>query len=218
MVPANNRFAQFVADILEFMRIWKIKKEYGFSQNGFTLIELVVTISIMALVLSLTLANLNGTELNRNNTIAQNVFISDMHKIQTFSLNSADYTPGVIPASSWSVHINSSTPTSYDLQVTDNNLISNTKVYSTTNLPKKITFSTLQVITAIGSCFDANDLVINFTVPYGRILMSYTGTSCSNGVVTSVIKEANDIVNINFPIGAVSINGIAGNINSSNNF
>jgi len=200
------------------MRILQVKNKYYLGQNGFTLIELTVTIAIMALMLSLALANINGTELSRNNTIAQNVFVSDMHKIQTFSLNSADYTPGVTPASSWSVHINSSAPSSYDLQVTDNNLISNTKVYSTSALPDKITFGALQLITPTGACYYTSDLTVNFTVPYGRILMSYTATPCGGGILVSVIKEANDIVNISFPIGVVTINGIAGNINSSNNF
>lgn len=200
------------------MQIRKIKKEFFFRQSGFTLIELLVTITIMALILSLTLANINGTEQSRNNTLAQNVFVSDMHKIQTFSLNSTDYTPGITPASSWSVHLNLSAPNSYDLRVTDNNLIPTTKVYSTTLLPNLVAFRVFQINTPTGACILARDLTIIFTVPYGRILMSYTGTPCGGGDATTVIKEANDIVNISFPIGIIFINGIAGNINASNEY
>jgi prepilin-type N-terminal cleavage/methylation domain-containing protein len=200
------------------MKFKKLKKQYSFRQSGFTLIELIVTISIMALILSLTLANLNGTEQARNTSIAQNILISDLHKIQTFSLNSANDTVGVpvSPSSSWSIHVNSTSPSSYDLQVTSNAVVPVTTVYSTTNFPKGVTMSSLfSITTSTGACYWASDLTIYFTVPYGRILMSYTARPCSSGAAVVVKDEANDIAGLDFPSGPIIINGIAGNINST---
>jgi hypothetical protein len=173
----------------------------------------------MALILSLTLANLNGTQQTRNTLIAQNVLVSDLHKIQTFSLNSANDTVGVTvsPSSSWSIHLNGASNSSYDLQVTSNAVVPVTTVYSTTIFPKGVTMSSnFSVTTATGACYWASDLTIYFTVPYGRILMSYTGIPCGGHGAVVVKDEANDIAGLDFPNGPIIINGITGNINPVN--
>jgi prepilin-type N-terminal cleavage/methylation domain-containing protein len=185
--------------------------------RGFTLIELVVTIAIMVLMLSLTITNFNGSQQSRNSQLAESTLVSDLHKIQTFSLNSANSTNG-LPASSWSVNLDLSTSSYYTLQVTDNSVVPSTATYALTQLPKDVSFSQFQITTSSGVCFNASTLNIIFTVPYGRILMSYTGTPCGGGQQTTVTREANDIANIDFLNNIVYVNGIAGNINSNTSY
>lgn len=192
-------------------------KRRSLASRGFTLIELVVTIAIMVLMLSLTITNFNGSQQARNSQLAESTLVSDLHKIQTFSLNSANSTDG-LPASSWSVDLDLSAPTYYTLQVTDNSVVPGTATYALTQLPKNVSFSQLQITTSSGACFNASTLNIIFTVPYGRILMSYTGTPCSGGQRAIVSREANDIANINFSNNIVYVNGIAGNINSNTSY
>lgn len=58
------------------------------SGAGFTLIELMVSISVMALVLTIVITNLGGRKPNRDIKIAQNELVTNIKKTQSYSLSS----------------------------------------------------------------------------------------------------------------------------------
>jgi len=64
---------------------------------GFTLIELLVVLAIMGIMLGLILANIAGQRGKRNLKIAQNELVSNIRKIQSYTLSARDVRPGVSP-------------------------------------------------------------------------------------------------------------------------
>lgn len=184
---------------------------------GFTLIELMTTIAIMVLILSLTIANIQGTESSRNVALAQSDFVSDLHKIQTYAVDSEDYAAGVTPASSWG--ITTSSIYGYSVQSFDDTVNQNAETVSTTQFPKNVEFSSIQIQRPNGEgTVCPTSFSVQFTVPYGRVLTSYTGTSCVNGNAVTATQEPDDIVtaviasSVDSVSQSVIINGISGNI------
>lgn len=203
------------------------------SQLGFTLIELITTIAIMVLILSLTIANIHGTDASRNTQLAASNLISDLHKVQTYAVNSEDYTAGVTPASAWSIQV--AAENNYQIQSVDDTVLQNTQTVSTTQLPTNIIFESIQIQRPNGGgTYCPSQATIQFTVPYGRIITSYAGAApCysnpqpiigpyrggrGGGGGVSVNQEANDIITLiisstdGSSIKSIVINGISGNI------
>jgi prepilin-type N-terminal cleavage/methylation domain-containing protein len=188
------------------------------SQSGFTLIELITTIGIMALILSLTIANIHGSDASRNVSLAQSNLISDLHKIQAYAVNSEDYSANVTPSSAWGIATTSST--AYTIQSFDNTINQNVQLVSTVQLPTNVQFSSIQIQRPNGGgTVCPTSFAVQFTVPYGRVLTSYSGPSCSNNSnIVSGTLEPNDIITvvISSTTGSASqnvvINGISGNV------
>lgn len=89
-------------------------------QMGFTLIELMVSVSISALMSGIFLANYHSTnKLSELNMAAQKL-ASDIRLAQNYSLGSAEYGEN-IPAGGWGVHFDrASSPNSYIIFADDN--------------------------------------------------------------------------------------------------
>lgn len=196
------------------MNEFKNKKE-----SGFTLIEMITTIAIMALILSLTISNIRGTDPARNVLLAQSNLISDLHKVQTYAVNSADYAVGITPASAWGISLSTLSPSNYTIQTTDNTLNANVQTVSTVNLPTNVRVTALQVDRSNGGgSFCPSSVIIQFTVPYGRVGASYVGTPCSGGGTLRETLEPNDVITVTVsaatgsPSQTIVINGISGNI------
>ncbi len=69
----------------------KINQKNSIYGNGFTLIEMLVVISIMGVMLSVFLIDLNGQKTNRNLKIAQNEMVTNVRKIQSYTLSSRGF-------------------------------------------------------------------------------------------------------------------------------
>ncbi len=187
-------------------------------QFGFTLIEMMTTIAIMALILSLTVANIHGSDASRNVQLAQSQLTSDLHKVQTYAINSQDYYAGAVPASAWGITTNSPF-TSYAITSTDNSITPTTTSVSTVSLPNAVSFTRVQIVRPAGAgTICPTSMTVQFTVPYGRVLTSFTGAPCSGGGQVNIVQESNDIIAIvlgysgsNYTSTLV-INGISGNI------
>lgn len=179
-------------------------------QKGFTIIELMVTISIMVILLTVVIANFGTGNQKRNLTIGRNVMMSDIRKAQSLSISSKDISPSH-PASSYSITMNkSSNNRSYSLVGKDNSIPANQSTIISPTLPTNTYIKTITINKQDGGTIViSNTLNVEFLVPYGRIAMSYDN---SNG------KELNDIATITLSTADntktldIVVNGVVGTI------
>ncbi|MFA4833269.1 MAG: prepilin-type N-terminal cleavage/methylation domain-containing protein [Patescibacteria group bacterium] len=85
------------------------------SEAGFTLIELIVSISIIALISGVFLANYHSTNKQSELTMTAQKLVSDIRLAQSYSLGSKEY-GGSVPSGGWGVHFDkASSPGSYKI-------------------------------------------------------------------------------------------------------
>lgn len=174
------------------------------NQKGFTLIELMVSVAIMAILLTVVIANFGAGNQKRNLNIARNVMMSDLRKSQSLAIASKDVTPGH-PANSYSATFSTSTNRSYSLIGQDNSVPPNITTLTSPNLPAKTYVKTISIYRQDGTTLLANNLTIQFSVPYGRIALSFDN---SNGY------ELNDVATITLSTddGANTVNVVANGV------
>lgn len=173
-------------------------------QSGFTLIELMVSVAIMAILLTVVIANFGAGNQKRNLIVARNVMMSDLRKSQSLAIASKDVTPNH-PAYSYSVALSTSTNRSYSLIGQDNSVPPNLTTLISPNLPAKTYVRSISIYRQDGTTLSANNLTIQFSVPYGRIALSFDN---SNGY------ELNDVATITLGTddGANSVQVIANGV------
>ncbi len=182
--------------------------------SGFTLIELLVSVFIMLMLLSVVLANFTGLSGKRNLKVAKNNLISDIRAMQSQSLSSKDILSGTLPASDYGVVLSTvaTPPSSYSTVGDDVNVPSLRVVLSTLNLPSNVYVKTISITRADGSTTTANSLQVLFTIPYGRLLQTFSGGTASatkeSNAVTTVTLSTKD----NTSTATFVINGISGSV------
>lgn len=181
--------------------------------NGFTIIEVLVVVSIMGILLSVVIANFGGSREKNNVTYAKNNLVSTLHKIQSFSLSSRDISPGC-PANSYQVVFNTTTDNlTYKVEGTGNSTCSTPVTQEIVRLPAGVHISNISVTRADNTVTLAPSSTVYFMVPYGKVAMIYSG-----GQASTPTKEYNDIMTITLSTASgslstnVYINGITGNI------
>ena len=186
--------------------------KFGKLENkGFTLIELIVAISIIVILTSLFLANYRGGTKQRSISSAVNNLVSDLHKIQSYSLSSRDYAPGT-PASQYAV-VFVQNNFQYSLWGYNNAIVPTGTSLSTVNFPPNVAINSIQVTKTDGTVLSPANLQVNFKIPFGKLIFNFPG---------SVTNEINDTAKIQIGISTagqvnsacayVLINGITGNI------
>ncbi len=181
-------------------------------QNGFTLIELMVTTSIMILLLSVVIANFGSLGKQRNLDLARNNTISDIRRTQSLALASKDFGPGV-PAGYYGISFDTQVPTQYTF-ITEDSAGNRQTSPTVVKLPSKVNLTGIRVTKASGAVVTPTSVEILFRVAFGRPYVSYVlGGS-------TVLKESDDVVRLtytslvdNTTTIIMDINGIAGNIN-----
>ncbi len=180
-------------------------------EKGFTLIEMLVTISIMLILVTVVLANFGGTQGRRNVTLAKNNLSSNLRRMQSYSLASKDING--VASSAYGVSFGSigsaTSSTSYTL-VGYNNVSTTQQVLETVPLPTNTYIKQVLILTPINSSTSTTTWKGLFANPYARLMQTYTGTNFS------AINEENDIVFIilsttdNSYSSTLTINGYTG--------
>jgi len=164
-------------------------------QAGFTIIELLVVIFMMSIIATLFVANYAGTRGPRNLRIAQNQLISNLRKVQSYTL-SARNSPNGLPARFYVVKFSTLSPESYTIQVIDNSTPSSIIDTETVSLPQGITLavsSPLLVEQPIGQTPSSSSCVqVGFLLPFSRTYMSKT---CGLGSVADSPAELDVLKN-----------------------
>lgn len=197
--------------------------------DGFTLIELMVVLSIFAVLLGAMFVNLAGLRGARNLKIAQSELVSNIRKIQSYTLSSRAIN-GTIPAQFYLLKLDAAVPDRYTIQALYD-VTSTPKLYTnieTIMLPQGIkiasTTSSFPFIIdrpPIGGTADsydsppapANCVLIAYKLPYGNNIFA-NGCSPSNPSTNPyVLTDSDDYVRLknfaaNSPTNSVSNNSI----------
>ncbi len=188
-------------------------KKDAYQNPGFTLIELLVSIFIMLTLLGVVLANFTGLSGKRNLNVAKNNFISDIRRAQSQSLSSRDIQSGVV-ASTYGISfvVSAAPPSTYSSIADDNSAVPVRYNISSQNLPGNIYIKQISITRADNTVTTATNLQVLFTVPYGRLLQTYSGGATSankdaNATSTVTLSTSDNTQTITFVI-----NGISGNI------
>lgn len=144
------------------------------NQQAFTVIELMVVVTIMMLMLSAMILNLNAGRSARNLTIAQNQLVSNLRKIQSYTLSGRNLSSG-LAADFYILRVDTLYPGQYKIQAIYNSTVS-PKVadVETINLPAGISFSGKVIISRPDSNMpiNADCALLAYKLPFGRILMN----------------------------------------------
>jgi prepilin-type N-terminal cleavage/methylation domain-containing protein len=196
----------------------------GGNDAGFTLVEMLVVLFILGMVTTLFIANYNALRGPRSLKIAQNQLVTNIRKIQSYTL-SARNSPNGNPARMYVIKLNGAigNSTSYVLQVIDNQSTPVVTDIETVTFPGGISVDTTTPITLVsaegGASQNPNCLQIGFSLPFGKIYADATCTietkigspayldTIDNYVVTlRIIDAASGMTK------SVIINGVTGSI------
>lgn len=173
-------------------------------QNGFTLIEIIISISIMTILTSLVLVNFSSLSTRSHFNTTVDTLVSDLHKAQSLSLSSRDIDG--MPSSAYGLIFQTGTPGSYEQFVDDREGVKRSPKISV--FPKRIYVREITVVKESGVIVRPTTLTVRFQVPYGRIAQTYAGaTDEVNSITTMVLSTEDGSRSI-----TVTINGITGNV------
>jgi len=120
----------------------KTKSQQSSIKNlGFTLIELIVVLAIMAIVLGIVIIDFSRQRTERDMKIAQNELVTNIRKVQSYSLFSRNVGQ-LEPAQFYILKFSASTPDRYFIQaITDASSSPKLNFMETVMLPKNIVFA-----------------------------------------------------------------------------
>jgi prepilin-type N-terminal cleavage/methylation domain-containing protein len=178
------------------------------NQKGFTLLELIISISMMMILTSILLVNFGTISKNGHFNTTVDTLISNLHKSQSLSISSRDVAG--TPSSAYGLEfVAGNTAVSYNLFIEDNKGVRRNSNIS--SFPQGIYISSIEVLTqgASGDVIaNPSNITTRFTVPYGRVTQSYTGASNQQDTQVTLNLTTAD----GSKTRKVIINGITGNI------
>lgn len=165
-----------------------MKQKDRINSKGFTIIELLVVLSIMGLMGTLLIVNFNSTRSKRNLTLASNELITNIRKTQSYALSARDVSPNV-PAKYYVLQFETENdPSHYKILAVDNNYTATPTLVETIKLSSDIVFDSaktelVQPISG-GTTTNPTCLQILFGLPFGRIYMFGSSTkTCDNSFI-----------------------------------
>lgn len=180
-------------------------------QFGFTLIEMLVVISIIVTLTSVVLANFSSLSQSRNLNSARDQLLADLRRMQISALASKNSTNGNPSSSYTAVFDYASNPGLYTLNVIDNQGTPVTTLLNTVTLPNRISISAIGITTSGGAIVPGiTNATIYFTTPYSRVLVSYP---------PNIVQEKDDTITLTLSSAdghqkQIIINGTTGNISA----
>lgn len=165
---------------LKQKKLQKSLKIYSNLSSGFTLLELMVVITIMTILTTVLVINLNSQKANREIKIAQNQLVSDLRKIMSYTL-AARNTPSAQDAQFYLIKFDLTTPTKYYIQAISN-ASSNPRMETveTLNFPSGIKIGGLTPIVisqriaapASQTLSGTNCALVSFAAPFGKTILN----------------------------------------------
>jgi len=184
---------------------------YTKNSTGFTLMELLVTLSIMGILSSIMIVNFAGQRTRQKLKIAQNELITNFRKIQSFALSSKNI-EGSQPVQYYLIKFDLNRPFEYKIQAmydvrSQPELID----VETVRFPEGIRLAQTNPITITRSVVPtsyqpASCALVVFSLPFAKTYMSYGCTEDSWNPNTDDYKKViNFVVNTNnYPISTDS--------------
>lgn len=147
-------------------------------QSGFTLMELMVVLTISALLFTGLIINVNGQRAPRDIKIAQSQLVSNIRKAESYTLSSRNMPSGQ-PAQYYVVKFDLANPTKYTIQGIFNvNTAPQVQDVETIQLPVNVKISAISISGRLQS--PANQTInsltgcalVAFVAPYGKVLFN----------------------------------------------
>jgi prepilin-type N-terminal cleavage/methylation domain-containing protein len=167
----------------------KQKLEKFRSQSGFTIIELMVVLSIMATISTVLILDFSSQRTVRNVVLAKNETVTNLRKVQSYTLtsrkinntNPARFYIVTFERDAWALN----TYNTYKVQAVDNDFGFYPNV-ETFTLPQGITFGEFEIEPASkGTPVGYLCVQIVFSVPYGT-MYSMGGDSCDPNIAATL--------------------------------
>lgn len=160
-------------------------------QNGFTLVELMVVISIMALLMGALILNFNASRASRSVVFAQNETVTNIRKVQSYMLSSRDISDG-LAAKFYYIKFTKGQPT-YTIGAIDKNFSLHENL-ETVTLPGGVTISDLKFVQATDNTHQY--MCVLFSAPFGKMFF-VKDDSCSSNLLAvaqdpTTLYELND--------------------------
>ncbi len=142
---------------------------------GFTLMELMVVLTIMAFLFTGIIVNINGQRAPRDIKIAQNELVSNIRKAQSYTL-SARSLPSGESAQYYVIKFNLAKPTEYTIQAISNVGTSpRLQDVEVIKLPVNVKITALSItgrLSAPATQDPASCALVGFSAPYGKVLFN----------------------------------------------
>jgi type II secretory pathway pseudopilin PulG len=182
------------------------------NKKGFTLVELVVTLFLIIIILSLSIVNYNAGYSDTNLSNTQNSLYNNIKLIQSYALSNQSYN-NTLPYY-WGMYIESGATTSILFADLNNNGLHDTGEYDIYKGGKEIVFSPDIKVSNIKILNDSSvpDLYIMFESGSGDLYV-YNSTSSNPTNVDDWYIELQDE---KFPLGRLLILAYPGMIDSQN--
>lgn len=196
-------------------------KQKAIIQSGFTLIEVLIVISITALLMAAITINFNRTRAARSVVFAQNETVTNIRKVQSYMLSSRDITPSV-PAKFYYIKFQKGLPT-YTIGAIDNNYNLHENL-ETVTLPGGVVISSLRYgdgAVSIDRCVE-----ILFSAPFGKMFLN-KDKQCDDDLISIVQNPVtlyemhNQVVEIvltpthNAPSNSIDVYSLTGRIDAN---
>jgi prepilin-type N-terminal cleavage/methylation domain-containing protein len=169
-----------------------IKRPLKFSwpnqSAGFTIIELLVVISIMGIFLSLILVNFARNRGVRDLRISYNELTTNIRKVQSYVLASRDTSVG--PAKYYVLKFDKAMPSQYMIEAIQTNGELTTPI-ETIKLPSGVTISSIALQQPIGTGVspDPNCIQVGFAMPFNKI---YADQDCA---IDLLVRDTGNLSN-----------------------
>jgi prepilin-type N-terminal cleavage/methylation domain-containing protein len=151
-------------------------KKYN-SSLGFTLIELLVVVAIMGSLVGFMIINLGQQRGARSLKIAQNQLVTDLRKVQSYTLSSR-VLPNGEPVQYYVMKFDFNQPDRYFIQGIydkENTLNGRLKFVETVRLPQEVTFDPLDPLATTNPTLNGNTkncYLLAFKAPFARVIVN----------------------------------------------
>lgn len=188
-------------------------------QKGFTLIEMLVVLSIMGVMAGLFIANYNGQSQVRNLKIAKSEFVTNARKVQSYILSARNVSTGSAesPAKFYSLSLgrkrSSYVISGYDSQTGVKRDI------ETVKLPQGVTIERIDVFAAgqtVGQTVSTAQVL--YSAPYGKMYVLGRGDCGDVNSAECLLQLADRKVDVQFKnqksgqVNSVSLYGVSGSV------
>ncbi len=183
---------------------------YADSQKGFTLIELMVVITIMGLLTLAVSINLTSGRAARDTRLAVNKLVSDIRKVQSYTLSSRALPSGEL-AQFYLIKFNLSNTRSYKIQAIYNVSTAPKLVdVETVNFPPNININSLTVVRELNPITQNilnGCVLLAFAAPFGKTIFN-DGCSVADSANPATLVPTDDyyakIINFQNSVGCLS--------------
>jgi prepilin-type N-terminal cleavage/methylation domain-containing protein len=195
--------------------------------NGFTIVELLVVLSIMLVFSAILIVSFNRQSGPRNLKISQSQLATNIRKTQSYILSARNISSGSsqVPAKYYGLSLERNA-NQYTVLGIDAAYTLNTPL-ETIKLPSNIIISNIQYISSSGTTYTPSSVQIAFSAPFGRTYAYTSLDNCAVSLLAAIqnpaclltLSDRQVVITLqHVPSGitkTITVNGVSGTVVSS---